>query len=168
MEQTNKIEDKQRASPLVHLSSLGKDRFEPQIEPETVYFSLAPSPSEEGADSFSEDSLFCDSTNPKHSQLESEDDWSEDPNEPLLGSWPTESDKDSEVIVFSKRQLKKQRQKAKKSSENQIKKSNNDEVLSDLWVYESSKKLEKLLIILGWILIGLYLSVSSDREYVLV
>ncbi len=49
-----------------------------------------------------------------------------------------------------------------------MKKSNDDEVLSDLWVYESSKKLEKLLIILVWILIGLYLSVSFDKEYVLV
>ncbi len=36
----------------------------------------------------------------KHLQLESEDDWSEDSNRPLLGSWPTESDKDSEVIVW--------------------------------------------------------------------
>jgi hypothetical protein len=49
-----------------------------------------------------------------------------------------------------------------------MKKPNDDEVLSDLWVYESSKKLEKLLIVLGWILIGLYLSVSFDKEYVLV
>jgi hypothetical protein len=61
-----KIEDKRIASPLVHLSSLGKDSFEPQIDPETVYFSLALSPvSEEAADSLSEDSQFCDCTKPQ-------------------------------------------------------------------------------------------------------
>ena len=79
----------------MRLSSLGKDVSEPQIEPETVYFSLAPGPvSQEAAESLSEDSQFCDSTNPEHLQLESEDNWSENSNEPLLGNWLTETDKD--------------------------------------------------------------------------
>jgi len=49
VKQMNKIEDKRRASPLVRLSSVGKDYFGPQIEPETVYFSLASSPVNEEA-----------------------------------------------------------------------------------------------------------------------
>jgi hypothetical protein len=51
-------------------------------------------------------------------QSESEDNWSENSNEPLLGNWPTETDKYSGVGVFSKKKLKKQRPKAKKSSQN--------------------------------------------------
>jgi hypothetical protein len=66
VEQMNRIEDKHIASPLVRLSSLGKDSFEPQIDPETVYFSLTPSPvSEEATDGLSEDSQFCDCTKPQ-------------------------------------------------------------------------------------------------------
>jgi len=168
VEQTNKIEDKRRASPLLRLSSLGKDVSEPQIEPETVYFSLAPRPvSQEAAESLSEDSQFCDSTNPEHSQLESEDDWSENSNEPLLGSWLTESDKDSEVIVFSKKQLKKQRQKAKKSSENQMKKASNTEFLSELWAFteEFCEERKKPLLVLGWIVTCLYMSVVFNKWF---
>jgi hypothetical protein len=93
----------------VRLSSLGKDDFGPQIEPKTVYFSLAPSPvSEEAADSLSENSQFCESTNPKHSQLESEDNWSENSNEPLLGNWLTETEKDFFKETIEKTKTKSQ------------------------------------------------------------
>ena len=129
-----KIEDKRRASPLVSLSSLGKDDFEPQIEPGTVYVCLASDPAnKETEDSLSENSQFCESTNSKHLQLESEDNQSENSNRPLLGNWHAETDKNSDVIVFSKKKLKKQGQKARKSSQNKMKKNSNIEILPELW-----------------------------------
>ena len=116
-----------------------------------------------------EDSQFCESTNPNHLQSESEDNWSENAHEPFLGNWPTETDKDSEVIVFSKKKLKKQRQKAKKLSPNQKKK---PVILNSYLICEFSQKSAakntKTLIVLRWIPIGLYLSVFSDKRYVLV
>ena len=104
VKQMNKIEDKRRASPLVRLSSLGKDDFEPQIEPEAVYFSLASGPvNEETENSLSENSQFCESINSKNLRLDSEENPSEKSNGPLLGSWHTETDNDSETMIFSKK-----------------------------------------------------------------
>ena len=103
MKQIYKIEDKRSASPLVPLSSLGKDDFEPQIEPETVYVCLASDPAnKETEDSLSENSQFCETINSKNLQLDSEENPSEKSNVPLLGSWHTETDNDSETMIFSK------------------------------------------------------------------
>jgi hypothetical protein len=115
VKQMNKIEDKRRASPLVRLSSLGKDDFEPQIEPEAVYFSLASGPvNEETENSLSENSQFCESINSKNLQLDSEDNPSEKSNGPLLGSWHTETDIDSETMIFFKEIIEKAKTKSQK------------------------------------------------------
>jgi hypothetical protein len=103
---TAKQEDKQRASPLVRLSSLGQDDFEPQIERETVYLCLAQTNNtadKDTEDSLSEISQSCESTKYKYLQSDFENNLSENSNEHLLGNWASESKKTQRILSFQRK-----------------------------------------------------------------